>query len=63
MFEIMKSEPLELIVTGMRCQQSRRGCTGIGHLVEDPFEADVNNTHGVMIWTCDHCLDELTLDI
>jgi hypothetical protein len=63
MGEIVKVETVELIVTGVRCELQYRGCLGLGQLVEDPYEADVNNTPGVMIWACAHCLDELALDI
>lgn len=63
MSEIVKVETVELIVTGVRCEEARSGCQGLGQLVEDPYEADVNNTPGVMRWICAHCLDELALDI
>jgi hypothetical protein len=40
-----------------------RFCTGSGELVEDPFEADVNNNPGQMIVACPACLAELAADI
>lgn len=48
---------------GMACQERREGCTGIGRLVEDPFEADVNNNPGVMIVACEHCESEIAREI
>jgi hypothetical protein len=45
------------------CELRHCGCTFDGQLVEDPYEADVNNTPGVMIVACDHCLGELSDDI
>jgi hypothetical protein len=40
-----------------------RYCTKVAELREDPFEADVNNNPGVMVWACDACLQELAGDI
>lgn len=40
-----------------------RYCTGTATLQEDPYEADVNNTPGIMIWVCDACLHEIAMDI
>lgn len=49
---------------GSDCQENRRGCTNTDvTLVEDPYEADVNNTPGVLILSCPACLDELCLEI
>lgn len=32
-------------------------------LVDNPYEADVNNTPGQLIWACPTCLQELADDI
>lgn len=45
------------------CELGRRGCTGTGELVEDPYEADVNNNPGQLILACPNCLQELSDDI
>lgn len=41
-----------------------RHCTNTDvQFVEDPYEADVNNTPGQLIWACPPCLRELCDDI
>ena len=51
-------------IVSNRCELAyQRYCTGTGSLVEDPYEADVNNTPGQMIVACTACLHELALDI
>lgn len=57
-------EPVEAEIVSDRCELAyERYCTGTGTLVEDPYEADVNNTTGQMIVACDACLRELSNDI
>lgn len=41
----------------MRCQDC--GATKGVKKVEDPYEADVNNTPGVMIKVCEECLQKI----
>lgn len=55
----------ELLDEEQDCQVAyQRFCTNTNvRLVEDPYEADVNNNPGQMIWACDACYDELRLDI
>lgn len=54
----------ELLDTHQNCSLHYRGCTNTDvTLVENPYEADVNNTPGQLIWTCGHCYNELCLDI
>ena len=45
------------------CTHRYSGCTFDGVLVEDPYEKDVNETPGVMIIACEHCLQQLKDDI
>lgn len=45
------------------CELKYRGCTNDAQLVEDPYEADVNNNPGVMVWACENCIRELADDI
>lgn len=46
------------------CSLGYAVCTNRGvQLVEDPYEADVDNTPGQMILACPECLDQLALDI
>lgn len=46
------------------CSLGYSVCTNRGvQLVEDPDEADVNNTPRQMILVCPECLNELALDI
>lgn len=46
------------------CKIRYNECTNTNvQYVEDPYEADVNNTPGVMIWVCDECLHEIHMDI
>lgn len=46
-----------------QCQLRYRGCERDGEWYEDPYQADINNTPGVMILACGHCLAELARDI
>lgn len=57
-------EVLDGELLGGDCQENRRGCTNTDvTLVEDPYEADVNNTPGVLILACPACLDAIALEI
>jgi hypothetical protein len=54
----------ELLNNNPDCSLRYNVCTNTNvKLVEDPYEADVNNTPGQLIWTCDTCYNELCLDI
>lgn len=46
------------------CEVGMSGCTNTGmELVEDPYEADVHNTKGVLIYACLACLQSLSDEI
>jgi hypothetical protein len=40
------------------CTHRYSGCTFDGVLVEDPYAKEVNETPGVMIIACAHCLQQ-----
>ena len=53
------------IIGRFDCELSyERHCTNENvKYVENPYEADVNDNHGVMVWACPACLQELSDDI
>jgi hypothetical protein len=60
---VVDAEIVDAEIVDDECQGAYRGCTGVGTLREDPYEADVNNHPGQMIVICDHCYGELSDDI
>lgn len=51
-------------MNGMICQERREDCTIFdASLVEDPFEADVNNNPEVMIVACENCVAAIAMEI
>lgn len=47
-----------LVIGGADCELGYEGCTNLGELREDPYQADVNNE---LVWiiACDECTQEL----
>lgn len=43
---------------GPQCELNYSGCTGLGELREDPYEADVNENPGVYMIACNECAQE-----
>lgn len=64
MTEIVPSDAIEGEVLTDDCALGYRGCTNTNvALVEDPYEADVNDTPGVLVMACPSCLQERCDDI
>lgn len=45
------------------CSLRSDGCEGTGALTEDPYQADVMNNPGVMIYACAWCLEIMCDDL
>lgn len=65
MSELARDESIEgELLTGQCSLAYTRFCTNTNvQLVEDPYEADVNDTPGQLIEACPECLEQLALDI
>ena len=64
MNELVPDEAVEGELLDNECSLRYSVCTNTHvELVEDPYDADVNNTPGQLILACPECLVELALDI
>jgi hypothetical protein len=55
---IIISGKVEGLEIGGFCELAYPGCTGLGELREDPYEADVNENPGEMMIACNECTQE-----